>query len=95
MQINLSGHHVEINENLRSYVTEKISKLERFFDRITQIYVVLKVEKMQHIAEATLHADGEELHATSQNRTLYAAIDLLTDKLARQLTKRKDKRHQH
>lgn len=91
MQINLSGHNVEITEALRDYVTNKFSKLERFFEHINNAHVVLTVEKTVQIAEATLHVNAGELHASAEHETMYAAIDLLIDKLARQLTKHKDK----
>lgn len=95
MQLNITGHHVEITEALREFVTTKFSKLEQYFDRINQVYVVLSVEKIQHIAEATVHINGGELHATSEQLDMYAAIDTLVDKLARQLNKHKDKLKQH
>ena len=94
MQLNIAGQHVEITEALRDFVTTKFSKLEQYFDRINQVYIVLKVEKVQKIAEATIHVSGGELHATSEADDMYAAIDLLIDKLARQLNKHKDKQKQ-
>lgn len=95
MQLNITGHHIELTDPLRDFVNAKFAKLEQFFDRINQVNVVLKVEKVQKIAEATLHVNGGELHATSEAEDMYAAIDLLIDKLARQLNKHKDKLKQH
>ncbi|MBJ7222486.1 MULTISPECIES: ribosome hibernation promoting factor [unclassified Brenneria] len=95
MQLNITGHHIEITEPLRDFVNTKFAKLEQYFDRINQVNVVLKVEKVQKIADATLHVNGGELHATSEAEDMYAAIDLLIDKLARQLNKHKDKLKQH
>jgi len=91
MQLNITGQRVDITDALRDFVTAKFSKLEQYFDRINQVYIVLKVEKVQKIAEATIHVNGGELHATSEAGDMYAAIDLLVDKLARQLNKHKDK----
>ncbi|GLY60529.1 ribosome hibernation promoting factor [Pectobacterium brasiliense] len=95
MQLNITGHHIDITEPLRDFVNGKFAKLEQYFDRINQVNVVLRVEKVQQIAEATLHVNGGELHATSEAVDMYAAIDLLIDKLARQLNKHKDKLKQH
>ncbi|CNC56812.1 ribosomal subunit interface protein [Yersinia pseudotuberculosis] len=95
MQLNITGHHVEITEALREFVTTKFAKLEQYFDRINQVYVVLTVEKVKQIAEATVHVNGGELHASSEQEDMYAAIDILVDKLARQLNKHKDKLKQH
>ncbi|VTN12036.1 ribosome hibernation promoting factor HPF [Raoultella terrigena] len=80
---------------LREFVNAKFSKLEQFFDRINQVYIVLKVEKVTQIADANLHVNGGEIHASAEGQDMYAAIDGLIDKLARQLTKHKDKLKQH
>lgn len=96
MQINLTGHHVEITESLRDYLTTKFHKIERFFEHINNVHVVLNVEKMQQIAEATLHVPPHaEIHAKADSENMYLAIDLLTDKLIKQLTKHKEKMNQH
>ena len=91
MQLNITGNNVEITEALREFVTAKFAK----FDRINQVYVVLKVEKVTHTSDATLHVNGGEIHASAEGQDMYAAIDGLIDKLARQLTKHKDKLKQH
>ena len=54
MQLNITGNNVEITEALREFVTAKFAKLEQYFDRINQVYVVLKVEKVTHTSDATL-----------------------------------------
>jgi len=95
MQINLTGHHVEITDSLRDYVHSKFAKLERHFDNINNVHVVLNVEKLQQIAEATLHLNGGEVFATSQHEDMYAAIDGLIDKLDRQVLKHKEKLSKH
>ena len=95
MQLNITGQNVEIADALRDFVSTKFAKLEQYFDRINQVYIVLKVEKVTHIADATLHINGGEIHASAEGQDMYAAIDGLIDKLARQLTKHKDKLKQH
>lgn len=95
MQINLSGHHVEITDSLRDYVNTKFAKLERHFDHINNVYVVLTVEKLNQIAEATVHLNGTEVHGKSQNSDMYKSIDTLVDKLDRQILKYKGKITQH
>jgi putative sigma-54 modulation protein len=91
MQLNISGHHVDISDALRSYVNEKLSKLERHYDNMTNVHVVLSVEKLQNRAEATIHVAGGELFADADCDDMYAAIDALVDKLDRQLIKHKEK----
>ena len=95
MQINLSGHHVEITDALRENVNTKFAKLERHFDHINNVYVVLTVEKINQIAEATVHLNGTEVHAKADNADMYASIDSLVDKLDRQILKYKGKITQH
>lgn len=95
MQINLTGHHVEITDSLRDYVETKFTKLERHFDHINNVHVILNVEKLNQKAEATLHLDGGEVFATSEHNHMYAAIDGLIDKLDRQVIKHKEKIKRH
>lgn len=91
MQLNIAGHHVDVTDALKNYTTEKFAKLERHFDHITNVHVVLSVEKNQQRAEATVHVSGAELFADADAEDLYAAIDALIDKLDRQLLKHKEK----
>jgi len=91
MQINLTGRHVEITTALRDYVTGKFAKLERHFDHINNVHVILDVEKLVQKAEANLHINGGEIFATAQHADMYAAIDSLIDKLDRQVIKHKEK----
>ncbi|MBP8925151.1 MAG: ribosome-associated translation inhibitor RaiA [Pseudomonadales bacterium] len=91
MQINISGHHVELTPALREYVTSKLSRLERHATNITHADVVLNVEKLRQKIEATIRMAGGELFAASESEDMYAAIDSLSDKLDRQLKKHKGK----
>ncbi|PJC85894.1 hypothetical protein CSW98_12645 [Vibrio sp. HA2012] len=95
MQINIQGHHVDLTDSMQDYVHSKFQKLERFFEHITNVHVVLRVEKVHHIAEATLRVSQGEIHATAEEDTMYASIDSLVDKLVRQLNKHKEKLTSH
>lgn len=95
MQINLTCRHIETTDSLREYVDTKFSKLERHFDHINNVHVILDVEKLAQKAEATLHVNGGELFATSEHNDMYAAIDALIDKLDRQVIKHKQKLTKH
>ncbi len=94
MQINLTGHHIDITPAMRSYVNEKLGKIGRHFDGIGNVNVVLAVEKMQK-AEASVHVSGADLFADAESENMYAAIDALADKLDRQVIKHKEKRKDH
>jgi len=95
MQINLTGHHIELTSSLRDYVTSKFAKLERHFDHINNVHVVLTVEKLTQKADATLHMNGNDIFASAADSDMYAAIDALIDKLDRQVLKYKEKITSH
>ena len=95
MQINLTGHHLAITDSLKDYVEGKFRRLERHFENITRIHVILTVEKERHKAEATLHVNRGNLFADAERQDMYAAIDGLIDKLDRQLKKHKEKLTDH
>ncbi len=95
MQINLTGHHLDLTDALRNYVHDKFERLERHFDHINNVHVVLEVDKVRQKAEAKLNVNGGEIFATSEEEVMYAAIDSLVDKLDRQVIKHKEKMIRH
>jgi ribosome hibernation promoting factor len=92
MQINLTGHHVDITDALKGYVDSKFDRLSRHFDHVINVHVILSVEKLRQKAEATLHVNGAKMFADSVHEDMYAAIDTLIDKLDRQVLRHKEKR---
>lgn len=95
MQTNITGHHVDITAALRTYVEEKFERLERHFDNMTNVHVILGVEKERQKAEATIHVSRGKIYADSEDENMYAAIDSLTDKLDRQIKRHKEKLRDH
>ncbi len=95
MNLNITGHHVDLTDPLRDCVTTKLQRVERHFDKLIDANVILTVEKQRHKAEATLHTRGANLHAEATAENMYAAIDLLVDKLDRLTQKHKDKHMDH
>lgn len=95
MQLNLSGQHIDITDSLRDHVNNKFEKLTRHFDQVTNVHVVLTVEKQRHKAEATVHVSGADLFASDENENMYTAIEHLVNKLDRQIIKHKDKLKDH
>lgn len=91
MQINVTGHHVELTDSMRDYVGDKFVRLERHFDHVIDVHVILSVEKLRQKAESTLQVNGAKIYADSTHEDMYAAIDLLVDKLDRQVIKHKEK----
>ncbi len=95
MQVSVTGHHVEVTDSLRVYVEEKISKLKRHFDNVTDVHVILTVEKLEQKAEATVQVSGAKLFANDVRADMYQAIDSMVDKLDRQIIKHKEKISSH
>ncbi|MEW6291686.1 MAG: ribosome-associated translation inhibitor RaiA [Pseudomonadota bacterium] len=95
MNLNITGHHIEVTPALRDYVSGKVEKVIRHFDHVTSVHVILSVEKLVQKAEITLHLKGKDIYADSSDTDLYAAIDLLIDKLDRQVQKYKSKHLDH
>ena len=95
MQLNVSGHHVEITESMRGYVASKIERLERHFDIVSDVHCILTVEKLRHKAEAKVNVNGGTIYADNTEEDMYAAIDGLVDKLDRRVRKHKEKLVDH
>jgi putative sigma-54 modulation protein len=91
MNLSVSGHHLEVTPALRSYVHSKLGRITRHFDHVIDAHVILTANKVKQKAEVTLHVRGKDLHCECEEVDLYAAIDLLADKLDRQVLKYKDK----
>ncbi len=95
MNINITGHHIEVTDALRDYLTSKVDRTLRHFDHVTSVHVVLSVQKLKQKAEITLHVKGKDIFADAEDADLYAAIDALSDKLDRQVLKHKEKMANH
>ncbi len=96
MQINITGHHIEVTPALKAYVTDKLGRISRHFDHVISMNVILKVETpQQQQAEATISAAGKSLFAQESNADMYAAIDGLSDKLDKQVRRYKDRLRGH
>ena len=91
MQINITGHHIEVTPALRAYVTEKFQRIYRHFDNVISIDVILKVENHHKQVEAKVNTAGKSLFAQDSGTDMYAAIDGLIDKLDKQVRRRTDK----
>ena len=91
MNLKLTGNHVEITDSMREYVISKISKITRHFDHVIDVSVILSVEKLKQKAEANVHVRGKDIFVETDSEDMYASIDSMVDKLARQILKHKRK----
>jgi putative sigma-54 modulation protein len=95
MQLNVTGHHVDITSSLKGYVEKKLDRVVRHSDRIIDVHCILTVEKLRHKAEATILVNGRTIYADAVEQDMYAAIDALADKLDRRVKKHKEKLSDH
>jgi putative sigma-54 modulation protein len=95
MNLQISGHHLDITPAIRDYVTGKLERITRHSDNLIDINVILSVEKLKHKAEITVHLSGKDIYVESAGEDMYAAIDILVDKLDRQVQKYKQKLKDH
>lgn len=95
MNLSISGHHLDVTPSLREYVTQKLDRIRRHFDKVIDVKVFLSVDKLVQKAEVNIHVPGKEIHVESTAEDMYAAIDALADKLDRQVLKYKEKVSDH
>ncbi len=95
MQLDLTGHHIDITPPLREYVTSKMTRIEQHFDQVSRIHCILTVEKLRHKAEATIEVRGAKIYADAIEDDMYAAIDGMTDKINRRIRRHKEKQTDH
>ena len=91
MQIQVTFRHVEASEAVKEYAREKVGKLQKHLDGPLVASVTLSVEKHRHQAEVNIIASGMKIHGSETTGDLYSAIDLVMDKLEKQIRRYRDK----
>jgi putative sigma-54 modulation protein len=91
MNLQITGHHVTVTPAIKEYVESKMQRITRHFDHVIDSQVVLSIEPLKHRAEVTLHIPGKDIHCESTQENLYAAIDMLLDKVDRKVIQHKDR----
>jgi putative sigma-54 modulation protein len=94
-QINITGRNVIITDALRNYVYDKVSKIERFTDRIINVNVILEVQRADQKCEITMKVNNLKIMSRANSTDMYATIDLAVNKLQRQLLKYKRRLNEH
>ncbi|MBK0414574.1 ribosome-associated translation inhibitor RaiA [Chromobacterium haemolyticum] len=95
MNLKVTGLHLEVTPALREYVETKMERVTRHVDHVIDISVTLSVDKLVQKAEVNVHLSGKDIHVEATESDMYAAIDLLIDKLDRQVLKHKEKQSEH
>lgn len=93
MELNIRGDKLVVTKAIKDYVTDKMSKLDKYFDNASKMKasVIIRVKNEEQIIEVTVPASKFTLRAEEKHNDLYAAIDLVIDKLERQIRKNKTK----
>lgn len=91
MKIKITGRHIDVSERLKDFAEKKISKIEKHFQQLIDIHLILYVEKLDHVAELTISGDSVQFHAREKASDLYSALDLLIDKMESQISRFKEK----
>jgi putative sigma-54 modulation protein len=91
MNIHFTGRNIEVTAALKTFTAEKMERIQRRFNQVTDVNVVFHVENHMQVAEATANLNGTDIHATAKSEDLYTAIDELVDKLTALMTKHKEK----
>ena len=91
MNLQITGHHVEITPAIRDYVLSKLDRINRHFENVIDVNVTLTVQKLDQKIEANVHLSGKDIHVQCHDADMYAAIDGLVDKLDRQIIKHKER----
>jgi putative sigma-54 modulation protein len=89
MNLTVTGHHLIVTPALRSYAEAKLERVLRHFDHVIGVNVILFVEKLRQRCEVTVHVRGKDIFLEAEQDNLYAAIDLLVNKLDRAVMKYK------
>lgn len=95
MNLQITGLRLEVTPALREYIQNKLARISNHFDHVIDIKVTLSVEKLVQKIEATVRVPGNDLRVECSDENMYSAIDMLTDKLDRQILKHKEKRGDH
>ena len=95
MNLHITGRNLEVTPAIHDYVHNKIGRLDKHFDSVIEAQVILSIERLKHTAEITLRVAGKDIHCSNSEDTLYAAIDVLADKVERQVIKHKAKATNH
>jgi putative sigma-54 modulation protein len=95
MQLNFTGHSLEVTPALKDLVNSKFEKIQRHFDHITSANVTFSVQKLENLAEITIHVPGHQLHSSGKADDMYKAIDEMISGLDRQIIKHKEKLKNH
>ena len=95
MNITITGRHLTVTQDLQEYAEKKFAKFEKYFHKTFEVSVIFSLEKKDRIVEANLICDGMKFHGSEKSETFFSSIDVLIDKLDKQIVKNKERHSEH
>jgi putative sigma-54 modulation protein len=95
MQISVSFRNVEPSDHLKSYAENRMARFKKYMEEPVEIHLVLSIQKFRHTADVTISADGIKIKAQEETGDLYSAIDMVLDKIEKQMKRHRDKIKEH
>lgn len=94
MNLKITGLNIDVTDALREHINSKLARINRHSDNVISVSITLSVEKVEQKAAAQIHLAGKDLHIEAVEKDMYAAIDVLADKIDRAILQHKEKSHQ-
>lgn len=95
MQISVTFRNVDPSEHLKQYAENRLARFKKYLEEPVEIHLVLSIQKFRHTADVTVTADGMKIKAQEETGDLYSAIDMVVDKLEKQIKRHKEKLKDH
>jgi putative sigma-54 modulation protein len=95
MKIKVTARKLEVSNHLREYAEKKFSRLEKYFHQLIDAHIIFSIDKLDHIAEILINGDGVQFYGIEKSGDMYSSVDLLIDKLEKQVVKYKEKHSSH
>lgn len=95
MNITITGRNFEVTSDVREYAEKRIKKIEKYFNQLIEVLVVMNVQKLDHIVDILVNGDGVQFYAIQKAGDMYSSIDLIVDKMEKQISRYKDRQSDH
>jgi putative sigma-54 modulation protein len=95
MQIAVSFRNLDPSDHLKGYAENRLARFKKYMDEPIEVHLVLSIQKFRHIADVTISADGMKIKAQEETGDLYSAIDMVLDKVEKQVKRQREKIKEH
>jgi putative sigma-54 modulation protein len=95
MQISVSFRNLDPSDHLKGYAENRMARFKKYLEEPIDIYLVLSIQKFRHMADVTISANGLKIKAQEETGDLYSAIDMVLDKVEKQVKRHREKIKEH